>query len=134
MNPHVLEVSDLSINFGGLRAVDGVTFAAERNRITTVIGPNGAGKSTLFNLVSGALAPKRGSVRLNGRNVTGAPPYRMQAAGLARSPPCWSSSASPTRRNISRARSRMASSGAWRSRWRSRRSPRSSSSTSRRRA
>ena len=85
MNPHVLEVSDLSINFGGLRAVDGVTFVAERNRITTVIGPNGAGKSTLFNLVSGALTPRRGSVRLNGRDVTGAPPYRMQAAGLARS-------------------------------------------------
>lgn len=85
MSPNVLEVSDLSINFGGLRAVDGVTFVAERNRITTVIGPNGAGKSTLFNLVSGALTPKRGSVRLNGRNVTGAPPYRMQAAGLARS-------------------------------------------------
>lgn len=85
MNPHVLEVSDLSINFGGLRAVDGVTFVAERNRITTVIGPNGAGKSTLFNLVSGSLTPRRGSVRLNGRDVTGAPPYRMQAAGLARS-------------------------------------------------
>lgn len=85
MSEHVLEVSDLSINFGGLKAVDGVTFAAERNRITTVIGPNGAGKSTLFNLVSGALTPRRGTVSLNGRNVTGAPPHRMQAAGLARS-------------------------------------------------
>lgn len=81
----VLEVADLSISFGGLKAVDGVSFAAERNRITTVIGPNGAGKSTLFNLISGALVPHRGRVLLEGRNMTGAPPYRMQAAGLARS-------------------------------------------------
>lgn len=81
----VLEVADLSISFGGLKAVDGVSFAVERNRVTTVIGPNGAGKSTLFNLISGALAPRRGRVLLEGRDMTGAPPFRMQAAGLARS-------------------------------------------------
>ena len=81
----VLEVADLSISFGGLKAVDGVSFVVERNRITTVIGPNGAGKSTLFNLISGALAPRRGRVLLEGRDMTGAPPFRMQAAGLARS-------------------------------------------------
>ncbi|MDX2203596.1 MAG: ABC transporter ATP-binding protein [Hyphomicrobiaceae bacterium] len=85
MSSTILEVEDLSISFGGLHAVDGVTFAADRHRITTVIGPNGAGKSTLFNLVSGALRPVRGRVRLDGRDVTGAPPFRMQAAGLARS-------------------------------------------------
>jgi len=81
----VLQVSDLSISFGGLRAVDGVAFDVARNRITTVIGPNGAGKSTLFNLVSGALKPQRGRVLLEGRDMTGAPPHRMRAAGLARS-------------------------------------------------
>ena len=81
----VLEIADLSISFGGLKAVDGVSFVVERNRITTVIGPNGAGKSTLFNLISGALAPRRGRVLLEGRDMTGAPPFRMQAAGLARS-------------------------------------------------
>ena len=81
----MLEVSDLSINFGGLKAVDGVGFAVERNKITTVIGPNGAGKSTLFNLISGALAPRRGRVLLEGRDMTGAAPSRLQAAGLARS-------------------------------------------------
>ncbi len=81
----ILEVSDLSINFGGLRAVDGVSFTVARNRITTVIGPNGAGKSTLFNLVSGGLVPRSGRVLLEGRDMTGAPPYRLQAAGLARS-------------------------------------------------
>jgi branched-chain amino acid transport system ATP-binding protein len=83
--PPILEVTDLSINFGGLKAVDGVSFAAERNRITTVIGPNGAGKSTLFNLISGAMKPRRGRVLLDGRDITGAAPYRLQAAGLARS-------------------------------------------------
>ncbi|KAB2912335.1 MAG: ABC transporter ATP-binding protein [Hyphomicrobiaceae bacterium] len=81
----ILDVRDLSISFGGLKAVDGVSFNAERNRITTIIGPNGAGKSTLFNLISGALAPRRGRVLLEGRDTTGAAPHRLQAAGLARS-------------------------------------------------
>ncbi|HET6198115.1 MAG TPA: ATP-binding cassette domain-containing protein, partial [Acetobacteraceae bacterium] len=62
MTAPVLEARDLSISFGGLRALDGVSFAAERNRITTIIGPNGAGKSTLFNLISGALRPQSGAV------------------------------------------------------------------------
>jgi branched-chain amino acid transport system ATP-binding protein len=68
-----------------LRAVDGVSLAVARNRITTIIGPNGAGKSTLFNLISGALKPHAGEVRVEGVDMTGAPPYRLQAAGLARS-------------------------------------------------
>lgn len=83
--PPVLETRDLSIRFGGLRAVDRVSLRAERNRITTVIGPNGAGKSTLFNLVSGALKPQSGSVLIEGTDYTGAPPHRLQAAGVARS-------------------------------------------------
>ena len=85
MTAPVLEARDLSISFGGLRAVDDVSFAAERNRITTIIGPNGAGKSTLFNLISGALRPQSGAVFVEGVEYTGAPPYRMQAAGVARS-------------------------------------------------
>jgi branched-chain amino acid transport system ATP-binding protein len=85
MTPPVLEVRDLSIRFGGLRAVDGVSLTAERNRITTVIGPNGAGKSTLFNLISGALRPHRGEVLVEGVPTTGLPPHRLQRAGLARS-------------------------------------------------
>ncbi len=85
MTAPVLEARDLSISFGGLRAVDGVSFAAERNRITTIIGPNGAGKSTLFNLISGALRPQSGAVFVEGVECTGAPPYRMLAAGVARS-------------------------------------------------
>jgi branched-chain amino acid transport system ATP-binding protein len=81
----VLEARDLSISFGGLRAVDDISFSAERHRITTIIGPNGAGKSTLFNLISGALRPQSGAVFVEGVEYTGCPPYRMHAAGVARS-------------------------------------------------
>jgi branched-chain amino acid transport system ATP-binding protein len=80
-----IEARDLSISFGGLRAVDHVSFTAERNRITTIIGPNGAGKSTLFNLISGARRPQSGAVFVEGVEYTGSPPYRMQAAGVTRS-------------------------------------------------
>jgi branched-chain amino acid transport system ATP-binding protein len=85
MTAPVLEIRDLSIRFGGLRAVDHVSFRVARNRITTIIGPNGAGKSTLFNLISGAMKPHAGQVLVEGADYTGAPPYRLQAAGLARS-------------------------------------------------
>ncbi|MGE0565895.1 MAG: ABC transporter ATP-binding protein [Pseudolabrys sp.] len=85
MTAPVLELRNLSVRFGGLRAVDDVSFDVARNRITTVIGPNGAGKSTLFNLISGAIKPLGGEVLIEGADYTGQPPYRMQAAGLARS-------------------------------------------------
>ncbi|MGH6708789.1 MAG: ABC transporter ATP-binding protein [Bradyrhizobium sp.] len=84
MNP-VLEVHNLGVAFGGIRAVDGVSFSAGRNAITTVIGPNGAGKSTLFNLISGMIRPQRGRVVLDGVERTGAAPETMQRAGLGRS-------------------------------------------------
>ena len=85
MTAPILEIRDLSVSFGGLRAVDDVSFEVTRNRITTVIGPNGAGKSTLFNMISGALQPRNGEVLIEGVDYTGQPPHRMQAAGLARS-------------------------------------------------
>jgi branched-chain amino acid transport system ATP-binding protein len=85
MSAPILEANGLGISFGGLRAVDDVTFAAERNRITAIIGPNGAGKSTLFNLISGALRPRTGSVVFDGQACTGAAPHHMQALGLGRS-------------------------------------------------
>src|SRR5207302_8605448 len=77
MTTPVLEIRVLSIRFGGLRAVDHVSFCVARNRITTVIGPNGAGKSTLFNLISGAMKPHAGQVLVESRDYTGAPPYRL---------------------------------------------------------
>jgi branched-chain amino acid transport system ATP-binding protein len=85
MSAPVLQLRGVSIRFGGLRAVDQVSLDVARNRITTIIGPNGAGKSTLFNLVSGALRPHEGRVLVDGVDYTGAPPYRLQAAGVARS-------------------------------------------------
>ncbi|HEY0331386.1 MAG TPA: ABC transporter ATP-binding protein [Rhodopseudomonas sp.] len=81
----VLEVRGLGVRFGGIRAVDGVSFDAEQNAITTIIGPNGAGKSTLFNLISGMIRPSSGKVMLRGVNLTGRPPYQMQRAGMGRS-------------------------------------------------
>lgn len=80
-----LAVRDLTVRFGALVAVRDVGFDALRGAITAVIGPNGAGKSSLFNLISGAIVPSRGSVVLDGRDVTGHSPDRLLAAGLARS-------------------------------------------------
>lgn len=85
MNAPVLEIRGVSLSFGGLRALDNVSGCIARNRITTIIGPNGAGKSTLFNVISGALRPHSGQVLVEGRDMTGAPPHRLQHAGLARS-------------------------------------------------
>jgi len=79
-----LEVRDLSRRFGGLRALDGITFAVSRGAVLGVIGPNGAGKSTLVNVVSGHQPPSSGRVWVNGRDLTGAPPWRLARAGVAR--------------------------------------------------
>ncbi|MDN8618050.1 ABC transporter ATP-binding protein [Variovorax ginsengisoli] len=81
----ILSVRDLTVRFGSLVAVNGVSFDARRGHITSVIGPNGAGKSSLFNLISGAFRPSAGRVVFDGHKVTGASPDRMLAAGLARS-------------------------------------------------
>jgi branched-chain amino acid transport system ATP-binding protein len=80
----LLEVSSLARSFGGLRAVDGVSFAAEQNRITSVIGPNGAGKTTLFNLIAGSLQPDSGTVVFDGEDITGQKPFRVARKGMAR--------------------------------------------------
>ena len=81
----MLEITGLSKSFGGFRAVSDVSLAVETQQIVAVIGPNGAGKSTLFNLITGHLRPDSGSVRLDGRDITGAPPYRMCRMGIGRS-------------------------------------------------
>lgn len=81
----MLEISGLSKSFGGFRAVSDVTLNVATRQIAAVIGPNGAGKSTLFNLITGHLRPTSGTVRLNGRDITGAPPYRICGMGIGRS-------------------------------------------------
>lgn len=79
-----LTIQGLSRSFGGLRAVDDVSFSVERNMIKAVIGPNGAGKTTLFNLISGALAPDSGEVAVDGSPIQGWPPYRIARQGISR--------------------------------------------------
>jgi branched-chain amino acid transport system ATP-binding protein len=81
----MIKVTHLSKAFGGLRAVDNLSFEAEPNRITSIIGPNGAGKSTAFNLIAGTLRPDAGTVELDGRDITGYAPYVLAKLGIARS-------------------------------------------------
>jgi branched-chain amino acid transport system ATP-binding protein len=81
----VLEVAGLSKSFAGFRAVSEVSLTVETQQIAAVIGPNGAGKSTLFNLITGHLQPDSGTVRLDGRDITGAAPYRICGMGIGRS-------------------------------------------------
>ena len=80
----LLSVRGLSKRFGGLKAVDDVSFDVREGAIKALIGPNGAGKTTLFNLISGFLRPDRGSVVFDGADVLGLPPHQIAARGLAR--------------------------------------------------
>ena len=80
----VLEVSNLEISFGGLRAVDGLTFSADAKEIIAVIGPNGAGKTSAFNCITGFYKPTSGTVLLNGQDITGKRPANIAAAGVTR--------------------------------------------------
>jgi branched-chain amino acid transport system ATP-binding protein len=79
-----LSLAGLSKEFGGLRAVDGVSFDIARGEKRAIIGPNGAGKTTLFSLISGETRPTGGRISLFGRDVTRLAPHRRAALGLAR--------------------------------------------------
>jgi branched-chain amino acid transport system ATP-binding protein len=79
-----LALKDLSISFGGLRAVADVDLTVHPGERRAIIGPNGAGKTTLFNLISGDLPPTTGQVLLFGQDITRLPPHRRAALGLAR--------------------------------------------------
>ncbi|RAY17084.1 ABC transporter ATP-binding protein [Actinomadura craniellae] len=79
-----LQVSGVTVDFGGHRALDGVALTAAPGRVTGLIGPNGAGKSTLFDVVSGLRRPSSGRVHLAGRDVTRLGPARRARHGLAR--------------------------------------------------
>ncbi|EKP94252.1 ABC transporter ATP-binding protein [Thermaerobacter subterraneus] len=80
----LLAVENLTKRFGGLVAVDQVTFEVRQGEILALIGPNGAGKTTVFNLITGIYRPDAGEVRLAGTRVTGRPPHQMAAMGVAR--------------------------------------------------
>ena len=81
---NLLEARDISVSFGGLKAVEGVDLSVNEGEIMTLIGPNGAGKTTAFNLITGFLAPDRGAVVFRGRDITGLPPHDIAALGLVR--------------------------------------------------
>jgi len=80
----LLELDNVTIRFGGLTALEGVSFSAEQGDILALIGPNGAGKSTLFNLVTGIYAPSAGQIRFRQAPLTGSPPHGIAARGIAR--------------------------------------------------
>jgi branched-chain amino acid transport system ATP-binding protein len=80
----LLSVDRLGKSFGGVHAIEGVSFSIARGAVHSIIGPNGAGKTTLLNLLSGLVAPDSGRIVLDGVDLTGAAPYRMAAAGLGR--------------------------------------------------
>jgi branched-chain amino acid transport system ATP-binding protein len=75
---------NLAINFGGVRAVDDVSFAVQKGEVFTIIGPNGAGKTTIFNLVSRIYDPTAGRLIFEDREITATPPHRIAELGIAR--------------------------------------------------
>lgn len=80
----LLEVKDLSIHFGGVKAVQNVTFSIDPGIVYAVIGPNGAGKTTLFNLITGIYTPTSGEIRLDGEAIGGKTPNELAQRGVAR--------------------------------------------------
>jgi branched-chain amino acid transport system ATP-binding protein len=79
-----LEVEKLTLSFGGVRALDGVSFSVQEGAIYSIIGPNGAGKTTIFNCVSGLYRPDSGRISLGGKEITGLKPHRIARLGVAR--------------------------------------------------
>ncbi len=80
----LLEVKNLGISFGGLRAVDSFEISIEKGQLYGLIGPNGAGKTTVFNLLTGVYKPSDGKIELDGKNITGAKTIEINQAGIAR--------------------------------------------------
>jgi len=77
-------VENLSISFGGIKAVDNISFSVEKNEIFSIIGPNGSGKTTIFNLISGIYKPDGGAVIMEGEDMVGKTPDRIAQKGIAR--------------------------------------------------
>ncbi|WP_426053639.1 ABC transporter ATP-binding protein [Janthinobacterium sp. PSPC2-1] len=80
----MLTINNLSKSFGGVHAVQDVSFTVKEGNIHSVIGPNGAGKTTLFNLITGVYTPSRGEILLNGENVAAMPPDALARRGMSR--------------------------------------------------
>jgi branched-chain amino acid transport system ATP-binding protein len=84
VNAPVLKVTDLKKSYGAIKAVDGVSFEVKSGEIFGVIGPNGSGKTTMFNSVLGQITPDAGRIELNGRDITGESPMRLNRLGVGR--------------------------------------------------
>ncbi|NYT23502.1 high-affinity branched-chain amino acid ABC transporter ATP-binding protein LivG [Alcaligenaceae bacterium] len=84
MSKVLLEVSDLSMRFGGLLAVDGVAFDVRNDEVFAIIGPNGAGKTTVFNCVGGFYKPTSGRISMDGKPIHGMPSHKVARHGLVR--------------------------------------------------
>ena len=80
----LLEIKNLGISFGGLRAVDDFSITIEKGQLYGLIGPNGAGKTTIFNLLTGVYKPNMGTIQLDGMNITGKKTMEINRAGVAR--------------------------------------------------
>lgn len=81
---YILEVDELGINFGGLRAVNDFSMKIEEGQLYGLIGPNGAGKTTVFNMLTGVYTPTDGTVKLEGKKINGMKPYAITRLGIAR--------------------------------------------------
>ncbi len=84
MAANLLEVADIDVAFGGIKALADVSLVVPQGKVTAVIGPNGAGKTTLFNVISGFYPANRGSVRFDGRDLLAEPAHRRSKAGISR--------------------------------------------------
>lgn len=84
MTVKALEVEKLEKSFGGVKAVDGISFSVEEGETVGIIGPNGAGKTTVFNLITGFYRANQGRILFYGKNITSLPPYRLPHLGIAR--------------------------------------------------
>ena len=80
----MLAVTNLRKHYGGVRAVDGISFTAGPGRVTGLIGPNGAGKSTALGMIAGSITPTSGQVLLDGIDIAGLPSYRVARRGVGR--------------------------------------------------
>jgi branched-chain amino acid transport system ATP-binding protein len=84
LEPPILEAENVSVTFGGVRALDHLSFAVHPGEVFGVIGPNGAGKTTLLNTISAVYRPSTGAVLLDGQPITGLPPHKLAKRGVAR--------------------------------------------------
>jgi len=84
MSSNILEIQNVTMKFGGVTAIDNLSFAVKKGQIYGLIGPNGAGKTTIFNIITGALYPTEGKVIFEGEDITGTKPNEVVYKGIAR--------------------------------------------------